>query len=97
MINESMMSGTPVVAFRMGVAEDLIEEGVTGAIAELGNVIEFAEGMRRILLWDSGRYAAARQRCRTLAIEKCSIEHQLQRFVALAEALVEANESGAMC
>jgi glycosyltransferase involved in cell wall biosynthesis len=97
MINESMMSGTPVVAFRMGVAEDLIEDGVTGAIAELGNVVEFAEGMRRILLWDAGRYAAARQRCRSLALEKCSTEHHLERFVEVAEALVRANDVGALC
>jgi glycosyltransferase involved in cell wall biosynthesis len=97
MINESMMSGTPVVAFRMGVAEDLIEDGVTGVIAELGNVVEFAEGMRHILLWDADRHAVSRQRCHSLAIEKCSNEHQLQRFVEVAEALVRANGAGAMC
>lgn len=97
MINESMMSGTPVVAFRMGVAEDLIEDRVTGVIAELGNVVEFAEGMRHILLWDAGRYAAARQRCRSLALEKCSSEHQLMRLVEVAKSLVRANDSGALC
>lgn len=97
MINESMMSGTPVVTFRMGVAEDLIEDGVTGVIAELGNVAEFSVGMRRILLWDADRHAAARQRCRSMAVEKCSTEHQLQRFVEVAEALVRANGAGAMC
>jgi glycosyltransferase involved in cell wall biosynthesis len=89
MINESMMSGTPVVSFRMGVAEDLIEDGITGAIAELGNVVEFTEGMRRILLWDMDQHAFARQRCRNLAIEKCSNEYQLENFVKVAEELVK--------
>lgn len=90
MINESVMSGTPVVAFRMGVAEDLIEDGVTGVIAELGSVEEFADGMRRILLWDSDCRAATRLHCRNLALEKCSPKRQLQRFADIAAALVEA-------
>lgn len=97
MINESMMSGTPVVSFRMGVAEDLIEDGVTGVIAELGSVAAFADGMRRVLLWDADRRAAAHHRCRSLALEKCSPERQLLRFVDIARALVRAEGVGAAC
>lgn len=97
MINESMMSGTPVVAFRMGVAEDLIEDGVTGVIAELCSVVAFADGMRRVLLWDADRRTAARHRCRSLALEKCSPERQLRRFVDIAQSLVRAETTGATC
>lgn len=35
MINESMMSGCPVIAFRMGVAEDLVVPGETGQLLDV--------------------------------------------------------------
>lgn len=97
MINESMMSGTPVVAFRMGVAEDLIEDGVNGMVAELGSVAEFADGMRRILLWEADSRSSASHHCRSVALEKCSPERQLLRFVDIARALVSAEGVGAAC
>ena len=87
MINESMMSGTPVVAYRMGVAPDLIDDGVNGVIADLGNVAAFADGLHRVLLWDVQQREAARTHCRTIALEKCSPDIQLRRFVQIAQAL----------
>ena len=87
MINESMMSGTPVVAFQMGVAEDLIEDGANGAIAMLGDAREFAAGLQRVLLWDTTQRADARSLCREVALAKCSPERQLRRFVEIARAL----------
>lgn len=38
MINQSIASGTPVVSFDIGVAEDLIFQGVTGYKAQLGDI-----------------------------------------------------------
>lgn len=90
MINESMMTGTPTVAFRMGVAEDLIEDGVNGAIAELGDASEFSAGLLKVLLWDETKRNAARSCCREIALEKCSPDRQLERFVEIARALKTA-------
>jgi glycosyltransferase involved in cell wall biosynthesis len=45
MINESIMCGTPVVSFRMGVAEDLIINGETGYIVKLKNIRDLANGI----------------------------------------------------
>ena len=92
MINESMMSGTPVVAFRMGVADDLIEDGASGAIATLGDARAFAAGLQSVLLWDSTKRAVARAYCREVALEKCSAERQSRRFVAIARALRAVEE-----
>lgn len=87
MINESMMSGTPVVAFRMGVAEDLIEDNANGAIATLCDARGFAEGLQSVLLWGTTQRAVARAHCREVALAKCLPERQLRRFVAIARAL----------
>lgn len=43
MINQAMMSGLPVVAFNVGVAMDLIEDGVTGYKVERGDFRAMAE------------------------------------------------------
>lgn len=86
MLNESMMCGTPVVAFRMGVAEDLIESGLSGAIAPLGDARAFAEALEQVLLWPAEKRARARAKCRDIGLEKCSPDRQLERFVAIAEA-----------
>jgi glycosyltransferase involved in cell wall biosynthesis len=97
MINESMMSGTPVVAFRMGVAEDLIEDGITGVIAKNESVADFADGMRRVLLWDDMHMKAARHRCRDVALKKCSSELQPRRFADIAHALVSMEGQEMRC
>lgn len=49
MINQSLMCGTPVVSFMMGVALDLVIDYKTGYKAELGNSVDLAEGIRDVL------------------------------------------------
>jgi len=84
MINESMMSGTPVVAFRMGVVEDLLEDGSTGRIVPLGDVSAYARALADVLDWDPARAALARAGCRETALAKCLPERQLASFVDIA-------------
>lgn len=88
MVNEAMMAGTPVVAFRMGVAEDLILSGVNGVIADLGDVSSFAAGLQEVLLWNASQRASAGESCRLVAVEKCSPATQLARLGAIARELV---------
>lgn len=49
MINQSLMCGTPVVSFAMGVALDLVIDYKTGYKAELGNSADLAKGISEIL------------------------------------------------
>jgi glycosyltransferase involved in cell wall biosynthesis len=43
------MCGTPVVAFRMGVSLDLVQDGETGYLAELGDAKGLCDGIQRVL------------------------------------------------
>ena len=87
MINESLMSGAPVVAFDIGVVPDLIESGVTGEIATLNDPKSFAQCLAAVLSWTPERRAKSSARCRTIALEKCAPTIQVRRFEEIAGSL----------
>jgi len=91
MINESLMCGTPVVAFHMGVATDLICGGQTGYIARLMDTNEFAAGLRRFLELDENERTVVSDRCRNLAFERCNAAVQAQKYVTVMKKLCEGN------
>jgi len=80
MINESIMCGTPVVSFNMGVATDLIIENETGYIAELKNSHDLALGIERILNLNNGDYKKMRDNCRNTGIKKTSVSVQMGKI-----------------
>lgn len=49
MVNESLMCGTPVVMFDVGIAKDLISNNQNGAIVSLGDTNELAYAIRYFL------------------------------------------------
>ena len=88
MINESIMSGTPVVAFKMGVAEDLIQNGVTGFIAELGDIVGFSDGLKNVLFWEKQHSLSVGKHCRNAGIAKCCLGRQSYRFAEISANLL---------
>ena len=71
---ECMVAGTPVLALRTGSTPELIEEGVTGFLAE--DLDDLVEGVNRLDEID-------RIRCATVARERFSPRHMAQRYVAV--------------
>ena len=57
MINQSIMSGTPVVSFEMGVSLDLVITGETGYRARIKDSSDMAEGIFSILKLNSDEYS----------------------------------------
>lgn len=49
MVPETLLSGRPVVAFRVGCAPDLLTSPLTGAVAETGDVDALARGLLEVL------------------------------------------------
>lgn len=66
MINQSLMCGTPVVAFDTGVAQDLVNDE-TGYRAKLGDAHDLAHGIAQVLNRDDSGRAALQARCRSMA------------------------------
>jgi glycosyltransferase involved in cell wall biosynthesis len=80
MINQSLMCGTPVVSFEMGVAFDLVITGETGYRAKLKDVDDMAQGIMNILTLDKIDYKKMSDNCRKLAHKLCSPDIQTEKI-----------------
>jgi glycosyltransferase involved in cell wall biosynthesis len=87
MINESIMSGTPVAAFEMGVAVDLVVNGKTGFIVPLGDSHALASALASFVRLPPAERAAMSDACRSLGLERTSAAGQARAFVELAAAV----------
>jgi glycosyltransferase involved in cell wall biosynthesis len=83
MINESLMCGTPIVAFNMGVAGDLVITGKTGYLAELKSVIDLKNGILNILDLSVDDYNVMSNNCRELALLKVAEKRQIDDFTKI--------------
>lgn len=80
MINESIMCGTPVVSFDLGVALDLVFSGKTGYRAKLKSVPDLANGIRSILSLTEAEELKMASNCRKLGLRLSSRNAQLSSF-----------------
>ena len=83
MINQSMMCGTPVVSFKMGVALDLINEGVTGYLAEMLDVIAFANKIQSYFMLKHKDKNIISNNCRKIALSSSSLSSFSNSFLKL--------------
>jgi glycosyltransferase involved in cell wall biosynthesis len=79
-INQSLMCGTPVVAFNMGVAKDFIKNGVTGYKAEIRNENELANGIYSLLIMPTNELKLISKNCRETALKNFSLNSVLNQF-----------------
>lgn len=92
MINESILCGTPVVSFDMGVAPDLVHTGRTGYRARLKDSADMATGLLRLLEMDEDSTQAVRRECRTLGVQLCHPDVQVRAFMDLCASLTSRGE-----
>jgi glycosyltransferase involved in cell wall biosynthesis len=84
---ESMLAGTPVIAFRRGSVPEVVEEGVTGFIVEDGDVDAMADRIATKLP------SFDRKRCRARARERWSSIRMARDYVALYERILGVAEA----
>lgn len=90
MINEAVMSGTPVAAFEMGVAVDLVLDGLTGFRVPLADAGALAQALASFVLMPPAAREAMSGRCRALGLSRTSAAGQVEAFVQLAKDLQAA-------
>lgn len=88
-VNEAMACGRPaIVSDRVGCAQDLVTEGVTGSIFPFGDVQALAG--RLVAMADVERLAAMGQRARTRVFESYSVDKSVEGTVgAVRHALAQ--------
>lgn len=85
MVNQSIMCGTPVVAFEMGVALDLVRNGETGYRAKLKDSNDLANGIKYILELGDTSYNQMNHNCRELGLKLCRPKEQSKKIMGLFE------------
>jgi glycosyltransferase involved in cell wall biosynthesis len=93
MVNESLLCGTPVVSFEMGVAIDLVLTGQTGYRARLRDEQDMANGLRKILEMDDEAYSAMRECCRSHSLKLCHPDVQVDAFKVLCQELTSSRSA----
>ncbi len=92
MINESVLCGTPVVSFEVGVALDLVHSFETGYRAKFKDKMDMAAGLRWILELNDYDVGSLRARCRSMGLKKCHPEVQVRAFEKLCNELILENK-----
>jgi glycosyltransferase involved in cell wall biosynthesis len=83
MINQSLMCGTPVVSFEMGVSPDLVLTGKTGHMAVLRDSNDLARGIYNIVSMNSAQHSTLSENCRELAMKLYSPEVRIAKIEEL--------------
>jgi len=83
MINESIMSGRPVVSFDTGVAKDLIINYETGYIARSKDSNDLALGLKIFTDYTDDKLNSIEKACRDKGLEKCEFNSQLNKIINL--------------
>ncbi|MEM9394036.1 MAG: glycosyltransferase family 4 protein [Pseudomonadota bacterium] len=84
---ESMASGVPVLATRVGAFDEIVVPGLTGEIVPIGDIDALAEAMMR-WLGDPAKLAAARLDCRAHVTGNFAIEGEAGRIIEVYERLL---------
>lgn len=71
-VNQSICCGTPVVAFEIGTAIDVIENGVSGYRAKYKDVEDYSKGIASIAMLDDEAYSHLRETTREMGLKKNS-------------------------
>lgn len=77
---ETMLGGRPVVATRVGGLPEVVEDGITGLLCQVGKVAELASALR-LLVADGRRRRAMGQAARQRALRHFARERALEAYL----------------
>jgi len=77
MVNQSIMCGTPVVSFNIGVAVDLVSNDVTGYLSEVYKSELIGSNIYKILSINKLDYLKIRENCRELGLKQFSYKSHI--------------------
>lgn len=81
MVNQSLSCGTPVIAFEMGTAIDMVKNKNTGYCAKLRDYNDLTTGIIKIMNLSNEEFELVSKECRKVALEYTSDKAFAQRFL----------------
>lgn len=83
MLAESLLCGTPAVAYEIGLAKDALINNVTGFIVPPLNVSKFAEAIQQVVEMDDTAYNKLCERCSAKAHEIFNQQREIDEYKML--------------
>lgn len=83
MLAESLLCGTPAVAYEIGLAKDALINNITGFIVPPLNVSKFAEAIQQVVEMDAAAYQALSERCSARANEMFDQQREMNEYKML--------------
>jgi len=90
---EAMACEVPVVASRVGGVPEVVDDGVTGYLSEVGDVEKMSEDAAR-LLSDEGARREMGRRARESALARYSTEQIIPQYLEFYERVLKGPEAG---
>lgn len=84
---ESLACGTPVAGFKVGGIPDMIQQGQTGILVDVGDTYQMAVAVSQ-MLGDAAKYEQMQLNCRQQAVREFSLEIQANRYLELYQELI---------
>ncbi|HMU45276.1 MAG TPA: glycosyltransferase [Chitinophagaceae bacterium] len=81
MVLQSIMCGTPIVAFNTGIAMDIVKKGETGYLAQLADPDDLANGIKYMLTLSQKELNAISTNCRQLGLLKYTTDKYLKVLI----------------
>ena len=87
MVLESLLCGTPIAAFPIGYAADLLPQHRVGGLAKLADAHSLAKTLYDLLALPRASFQAMRAQVRQTAVDYCSMPVVAKRYLAFYESL----------
>ena len=91
MLLESILCGTPAVAYAIGLAKDAIINNVTGFIVPPVDVDKFADSIKRVVQMPAEQYDLLSRQCHSMAIELFNEKRERQEYEQLFDELIKSH------
>ncbi len=85
---EAMSCGIPVAGFDSGGISDMVDNGITGYLADTGNVKGLAETIDRILKLPEKEYFKMADNCREKVLSEFTLSQQAEEYIKMYSQLL---------
>ena len=92
MLVESMLCGTPAIAFAIGLAKDAVINNVTGFIVPPWDVNKFADSIKKVIEMSEDQYQSLSHSCFSKALELFNEQREVREYEELFHNLIKESE-----